>query len=55
VQEQNHAFGHLCFFVSCPLEACRQAQKDAELYGFNTEAEINLPPPKAFPWELDAA
>lgn len=49
-----HSHGHLCFFASCPLQVCQQAQRDAELHGFNQAGEIAYPPKKVFPWEQAA-
>jgi hypothetical protein len=46
--------GHECFFPGCPFAACRKAQRNAELYGFNGAGEIKSAPRKSLPWE-DAA
>jgi hypothetical protein len=51
----GHAHGHLCFFPSCRYISCLAAQADAGKYGFTEAGDIAYPPPKTFPWELDAA
>jgi hypothetical protein len=49
----SHSHRHLCWFPSCPLKPCIDAQRDAELYGFTEEGEIDLPQPKRLPWESE--